>query len=175
MKTIKTFLFVSIILLLFSCKENNLTREEAAKQIITITNLPQQVTATLDNSESLYRDLVQNGLVHEEKPIQNENYNNSGGGLFIPQVSAVIGYEHGLTADGNKYKVGEQDYYPVVKLGDLVFDEITGIADIMENIKEVEYNLKYTNITPFGDIMLKTSKVAKTVTFRKYDDGWRIE
>ena len=176
MKNLKCSLILLALPLLFSCNSHKLNREEAEQQIIAKKNLPQQVTATLYNSDDLYRELVENGMIKEDQPRQEESNNHSGGGLFIPPVTAVIGYEHSLTEEGKKFKVGmTDDYYPIVKTGELVFNGITGIADIMDNVKEVHYTLKYTNLTPFGSVMLKTGILQETSTFRKYDDGWRIE
>lgn len=176
MKNLKCLLIFLALPLFFACKSHQLSREEAEQQIIAKKNLPKQVTATLYNSDDLYRELIQNGMIKKDQPRHVESNNHSGGGLFIPQVTAVIGYEHDLTEEGKKFKVGEtDDYYPIVKTGELVFNEITGIADIMDNVKEVHYTLKYTNLTPFGNVMLKTGVVQETATFRKYDDGWRLE
>lgn len=176
MKALKRSLILLVLPLLFSCNSHKLSREDAEQQIIARKNLPQQVTTALYNSDELYRAFIQNGMVKEDQPRQQESNNNTDGGIFIPQVTAILGYEHDLTDEGKKYKVGEtDDYYPIVKTGELVFDEITGIADIMDNVKEVHYTLKYTNLTPFGNVMLKTGSLQQTATFRKYDDGWRME
>ncbi len=49
--------------------------------------------------------------------------------------------------------------------------EITGIAGISDNVKQVEFNwrLKPTSQNP------NPQSVPGTVRFRKYDDGWRVE
>ena len=48
--------------------------------------------------------------------------------------------------------------------------EVTGIAQINENLKQVEFKwrVKPTNENP------NPQSVDSEVTFRKYDDGWRI-
>lgn len=65
-----------------------------------------------------------------------------------------------------------------VKVAKLSFGEITGIVERKEfNIAEVSYTLVRSNITPFGRIAFgyNESPISKTVTFTKYDDGWRIK
>lgn len=176
MKFFRYLPLVLICIVLFSCNSYNLTREETAQQIITHSKFPEQVTFTLYNGENLYRALLQQGLVKEDTPRQEESHESSGGGIYIPPVYAVLGYEHELSDEGKKYKVGEtDDYYPIVKVADLVFGEVTGIADVIDNVKEVKYTLRHENLTPFGNITQKTGTISKTATFRKYDDGWRME
>jgi hypothetical protein len=68
-----------------------------------------------------------------------------------------------------------------VKLCDQVFNEITGIrTDEQSGTAVVEYSLRRTNWTPFGDYYRKQDSraypevIATRATFTRYDDGWRL-
>lgn len=66
----------------------------------------------------------------------------------------------------------------VVITSTLDFGQITGINEIKElNAATVEYTLSRT-VTPFGRLAFKlqpSTFSADAITFKKYDDGWRIE
>jgi len=90
----------------------------------------------------------------------------------------------GLTEEGMKYFVpSESDGEIAVKLADRTVVRITGILSDAHSA-HVEYEWKYTNITPFGRILTQhsrgyvsikiTEEVKKReVEFSRYDDGWR--
>jgi len=64
-----------------------------------------------------------------------------------------------------------------VKGAKLDFGQITGILDQKEsNITEVQFQL-VREANPFGVILRNytSGTINKTATFKKYDDGWRIE
>ena len=86
-----------------------------------------------------------------------------------------------LTEEGKKYYIRDaakrQDYSReiIVKRAKLNFFEITGIQIFKEmNSAKVEYKIKRTNISPFGKADNAREFIKKSITFTKYDDGWRI-
>ncbi|GMV77985.1 MAG: hypothetical protein AMXMBFR79_11180 [Chitinophagaceae bacterium] len=71
-----------------------------------------------------------------------------------------------------------------IKVGELEFGSITGISfiDNNETLAGVEYTLILKNITPFAKIrsvgntrLSEGLRVHKSIKFRKFDDGWRID
>ena len=62
-----------------------------------------------------------------------------------------------------------------VKTGVLVFGEITGIVERQQNMAEVTYTEKTTDITPFGQRRnIAEGTTSRTAMFTRYDDGWRL-
>ncbi len=77
------------------------------------------------------------------------------------------------TEVGLKYIKGNR-----IRTSTLEFGEITGIVERKElNIAEVNYTLRRINITPFGSMIYNAKEeiIARTISFTKYDDGWRIQ
>lgn len=103
-----------------------------------------------------------------------------------------------LTPEGLKYKVGESSVrshsdglktYAIMKMADQAFVSITGIHESPGgDSAQVEFTWKYLNVTPFGEVAPLLPTVSgrgrldynagkihtETVTFTKYDDGWRL-
>ena len=98
-----------------------------------------------------------------------------------------------ITDEGRKYLVSHKrsdgpGKYLAFKLADKTLVRITGILND-SNSALVEYEWKYTNITPFGHILTKHSntvtwlgaiKISGEIRkdearFLRYDDGWRIK
>ncbi len=177
MKNLTVTILFCISLFLISCS-SGLRRGNAKEQIITQLKLPTACTQTLHEYDSYCKELISRGLFTEQKKEEEHNSNvySSRGGVFIPQVSVQLGFPYDITEEGKKYLVQfDGDYNPIVKLGILNFDEITGISDNDEFNKEVHYTLKCTDLTPFGEILLGTNSIQKVAYFKKYDDGWRIQ
>ena len=106
-------------------------------------------------------------------------------------------YKLDLTSDGENYLINtstNKDNLPIylVKVGEKVFGEITGIIENADkNSAIVQFTFKYANITPFGDAFSYKAQVMSNelilpyyrngetfneeITIVKYDDGWRIE
>lgn len=77
------------------------------------------------------------------------------------------------TEMGKKYIANGNE----VMVARIEFGEVTGIVERKEfNVSEVNFTIKRTNITPFGRIVFNLNEETNTrsVTFTKYDDGWRI-
>ena len=92
----------------------------------------------------------------------------------------------GFTDEGKKYATDIEEVQAwsghAIKLCDKVFNEITGIQiNEQTKVATVEYSLKRTNWTPFGEYF-KEKQPAKypeiiagqRATLQKYDDGWRM-
>ena len=92
-----------------------------------------------------------------------------------------------LTEKGNQYAVSDKYIddegtgfryrYIKVKAAKMEFGEILGILAKKElNLAQVDYTLIRKDITPFGRIVFKLDEktINNSVTFAKYDDGWRI-
>ena len=91
-----------------------------------------------------------------------------------------------FTDQGRQYMVTHGDpyhfnNYHTVKICDLVVSEVTGIQ-LNGNTAVVEYSLKRTNWTPFGEYYRQKEPdkypdviEGQSVEFQKYDDGWRVK
>lgn len=85
----------------------------------------------------------------------------------------TIAHRATLTEKGKKYITNNNK----VILATYEFGEITGIVEEKEsNTAEVNYTVKRTNITPFGQLAFNMNEETynRTANFTKYDDGWRI-
>ena len=172
--SIITFLFT---LLLFGCS-NNLNRKMAEEILRKEFSFPDVVIkpfcvydATLSNSLTLedYKKLEKEGVI---------TYSICGSGLNR-------GYCATLTEEGKRNFWPRENNsgdmfttYINVLVAFTDFGEITGIVENKENnLAAVNYTIKYKDITPFGRILfnIKEGDIPKSVTLRKYDDGWRIE
>lgn len=177
MKKLMNLVLFFCSLFLISCN-SDLSRDKARDQIIAQLKLPALYTKTLHEYDSYCKALISKGLFTEQKNEQNNsNNNNSSGGIFIRPVYVQLGFPYDITELGKKYLVQyDAEYNPTVILGDLTFDEITGISKNDQSNTEVHFTLKYSNLTPFGEVLLgNNSTVQKVTYFKKYDDGWRIE
>jgi hypothetical protein len=170
------FLLVFIIPLFIGCSDN-LNRSKAEKIIKEKFQLPNDeirdlyvYDATLSNNFTLnlYQKLQNEGLL---------TFSECGEGMSR-------GYCATLTEKGKQYAVSQEyntDNMYIhkinVKVSTLDFGEITGIMEQKElNIAEVNYTIVRKDVNPFGRIAfdLNNGTFTKSVTFTKYDDGWRI-
>ena len=175
MKTIKYFLrqmmiisFIGFISSLFFSCSNNLSRDVAEKlikeKLQKIESRKLYIGPTETKNQTQYVNLENLGLI----TIKWWHY---GGG-----VSDIDNME--LTEKGKQYIAGKSDGRDFLfKVSDLDFGEITGIVEQKEsNTAKVNYTLIRKNITPFGTIFgLKEGAFNNSITFTKFDDGWRID
>lgn len=197
MKTLKITkvltLIISSIFILCSCS-NKLDRDTAMELIIEKYDLPVTVTDKLINGMQGYSQNTQiifsNDLV-QKKLITFTFDRTEPWGLGYHSF-----YDLKLTSEGQKYLVGESNFngFPVylMKVAETVFGEITGMKELNDGkLFEVEYTLKYANVTPFGEafsiyhqaiadevnlpIYNSGESFNRKVLIAKYDDGWRIE
>jgi hypothetical protein len=64
-----------------------------------------------------------------------------------------------------------------VRVIDMVFDKITGVTKTSDNDAGVEFALKPINTPLYGIVSATPSNnqmLNRSVTFRRYDDGWRL-
>jgi hypothetical protein len=193
---IRKILILSMFICLLSCNKS-LTRDDAEKAIKKKENLPkdelEQFNSTEGAGEAVYyhylqenrdeferntikpksdffKTLENEGLITISKSTDRYRADHDEYGRFI--IYGESYYYHAFFTDKAKpYIIGNQ-----VKLATIEFGEITGIVERKElNIAEVNYTSKRKNITPFGMAHnLKEATFSFTVTFTKYDDGWRI-
>lgn len=180
LQVIKLILFVLIIPLLWGCSSDKLSRGKAEKLIRAINKFP---TDEIKEFQTAFPDHWGAGSLEE---LQNQ------GLLTYTKYFAGLGgywFDAELTEKGKKYAVsdkhglknefGLEDNYNkaiTVKIAKLDFGEITGIHENKEsNTATVNYTVVRKEITPFGKIEYKLQEGSfnKTITFTKYDDGWR--
>lgn len=107
-------------------------------------------------------------------------------GSVIERGTYSIDFTGTLTDKGKPFVVGlapneDNDSgnivskFLAVKTAQLEFGEITGIVEHKESsTADVQYTEKVT-LTPFGvALAVATGPLARTATFTKYDDGWRL-
>ena len=171
----KQFLILSVtclIVLLTSCKSNELTREKAKEVILSKTTFPIYQKGEFQTSS--YNALVSLDVPKFEK-LQQAGY--------ITYTLDGWSLTAELTDKGKQFILGVErkgyyaDKFVPVKTCTLEFGEVTGILNIPEQNKaEVNYTVKRTS-TPFGQYLFNLSdgEMPHKATFKKYDDGWRME
>ncbi|UOY05037.1 hypothetical protein L0P88_13855 [Muricauda sp. SCSIO 64092] len=181
----KLILSLVIIVSCYSCS-NNLSRSNAKKQIIEKLDYPQDelLELTLED-RTIYRRITINRwkkYVELDLLTYTSFGQNKLKGRF-PKVSiGGSGVRATLTEKGKQYLVSDAETsgfvkHAQVRQAELEFVEITGIQVFEKmNVATVSYNIRRTNITPFGNANnLKERVINQTANFIKYDDGWRIE
>lgn len=187
MKTKQLSLLIAVVFL-FGCTQTKLTRDKAKSQIIKKLNYPKDEKYSLAvEDKTMYQTMTISkwdkfkklGLLTYEEFGKNPDRGTG----WIPKVTiGGSGIRANLTKKGKKYvlsdiKVDGFEKKVDVKIAELKFVEITGIKIYKEfNSAEVEYKIKRKNITPFGKALnINESKIEKSISFTKYDDGWRID
>jgi hypothetical protein len=183
MKSIKilaaSILLASVLIFMYSCKSDELSRDTAEKLIKEKFHLPSDEITPFAIS-----DQDGTAMFHEDefKILESKGLLTYRKNVFFGLVS-LYGK---LTAKGKQYAVsgeykGTNEHYNQgyinVKAATLTFGEITGILQNKEsNTAKVDYTLLRKDVTPFGRIAFKLNEGTfnKSVTFTKYDDGWRI-
>lgn len=182
----KQILLFFLLILATSCS-NELSRSKAKDILISELGYPQNEPK---------RMIIKDGSVSKYFTIKTwEKYKEAGllthGDYGSPQSSKGFskvtlggdsyGFKAELTSEGKKYYIDSDSgdgvtQYVNIKLADLEFVEITGIQSKPEgNHAFVEYTIKRTNITPFGQLEdLKEETIKKSANFEKFDDGWRL-
>jgi len=94
-------------------------------------------------------------------------------------------YQIDITSEGDKYKIKDSSDYEsrsfhILKGGQMVLGGITEIVKSENGKKaDVSFTWGYAEVTPVGEIMgmmkSKTDQFKSSITFEKYDDGWRIK
>lgn len=178
-------LCLALIITALSGCSGKLDRSTASRLIAQQLNLPKTITAEFQGGEL--------GITAGTNVDQLNSFIGSGlmAAMRTGEGRPLIGpsydiYRIELTALGRQYYVSETTRtegwskpatYFIMKCADQVFGEILGMREIPgANITEVEYTLIYKNLTPFGIAQgwQEGQVTSHTVTFTKYDDGWRI-
>lgn len=186
--------YIHIILLtsafcLFSCSIDKLGRQEASKQIIANYGFPieESRNLTIEDRTMWQRATTAEwdkyrveGLLSYER--FDEAKNSRGTGWPPKVVIGADGVRATLSEKGREFVLSDvlvDGFVKQVKVktADLIFGDITGIMSYEEfNTADVEYTVQRKNITPFGRAMgLEEETMQRSVTFTKYDDGWRID
>lgn len=160
--------FIVFSTLLFSCKNDELSRSEA-EQLIRANALKTEV-----REFTIYTGNYSNG---EQRVIQYAKKLES---LGLAQCQWYgDAFKMAITEKGKQYVVSGKTvdftYYPNCKVSDLEFGGITGISQQKgSNTALVEYT-QSRNITPFGEVLnMRNGPFVSSITLTKYDDGWRI-
>ena len=185
MKNKLYLIIIAILVIAFSSCSDNLSRSKAEKLIKAKYQLPKdeitdfiiwdETFSCLSSTKWQLLDLQNKGLLTYSE--------------IINSYGVAGGCKGDLTAKGKEYAVSDiyndvdnngvhfADKKINVKVAKLEFGEITGIQEMKQfNTAEVSYTLVRKDITPFGEVFkCVEGKENKTATFKKYDDGWRIE
>ena len=183
---------LGLIILLWGCNNDKLSRVKAAEIIKNSIKFPRIESLDIANCYTMGTD----GSVTEQM----------GGGLeakemhdfFLKKNLMTIaekwdqgnGYwtniKIGFTEEGKKYaiRIENKQWWSshTIKLCDIIFNEITGIQiNDQTKVATVEYSLKRTNWTPFGEYFKEKQPakypeiiVGQRASLQKYDDGWRM-
>ena len=166
-----SILLASVSTFTYSCKSDELSRSEA-ERLLRI-EAPKQETREFE----IYRG-YSNGegkvirLCKRLKDLGLVNYENRP--YFIDAIDNMQ-----LTEKGKQYVVNQRthdsDLYANCKVSDLEFGGATGVSQQKgTNTALVKYT-QVRKITPFGTALnLNDGPFEVSVTFTKFDDGWRI-
>ena len=158
-----------------SCGQSNeaLSREEA-QEIIVKSNpypvwetLPFPTSKIVTPNSSMYTKLKNGGYItlKEHRSAWQTTYS-----MALSDKSN----EYYVETAQNPYSFGS-DYWMKVYIKR--FHEITGIqTNEHTGISTVEYTIKLTSVTPFGEAKgyYENQIVSKTIDLVQYDDGWRV-
>ena len=192
------FLFIAMLIIVSGCGNNKLTRPEAEKMIREKIQLPKDEFKELNTREIKKSGNYFKSQTEGEAPVytgSSQDFSKSdlftnleNNGLITittesEESQSTLTYYYDFRFDFKEYYVANftEKARPFVngnsvKVATIEFGEVTGIVERKEaNISEVQYTTKRTNITPFGNILKVQEEIFNhTVTFTKYDDGWRI-
>jgi hypothetical protein len=174
-----------------ACGSGNLTREKAEELIRAKGKLPQT-----DHMIEMYPacERVCDGHAENSVPHCGPDALSASSKLLLGEGLFTIAYDGNtsrmtITSKGKQYAKGEpfRSYYGLcatqqVWASMLEFGAVTGIAEGADSKSAtVEYTLE-RKPTPFGTILGRLANVnvgpetvPQKASFRKYDDGWRIE
>ncbi len=180
-----SFLFVSMVsiplLATSGCGKSNLSQGKAAKMIKEHKKFPIPIEGKLDIGKDIFAYLDTKVL----KALSDEGVITY---QFLRLYVTANKISAELTDKGKKYITGSGkrpwphtgQRFVVVKLYEKSFLKVTGIKFLEIGGTKgavVEYQWKYSNVTPFGLHWKKYDETPRTdkITFALWDDGWRIE
>jgi hypothetical protein len=159
------------ILLMASCSQTNLEKEEAASVIRSEKNYPKVYEYEVNVSDpASARKLLDAGLEAEGLVTIDKTQKLKDAGQ--PIVHFTEKAKPYLIRIDEKY-----DNVQVVKVADMDLAEVTGIQ-LREDNKSatVEYTVAYKNITPFAKLMKRDLSEKKTerTSLSLFDTGWKL-
>lgn len=160
------------ILLMASCSQTKLEKEEAASVIRTEKNYPKVYEYEVNVSDpASARKLLDAGLEAEGLVTIDKTQKLKDAGQ--PIVHFTEKSKPYLIRIDEKY-----DNVQVVKVADMDLAEVTGIQ-LQEDNKSatVEYTIAYQNITPFAKLMKRdlSEKKVERATLSYFDTGWKLD
>lgn len=198
----KLSLIGMIALSMLSCNKS-LSREEAEKQIKLKYQFPQVELRELNLKEyagecNYYFHTLTGEKIIDEQDGGDRRYNKNQ--YFSQLKDAGLITVNRIEVESNSFKNPfnpttlniTYNYYDIanftdiakqylvgtkIKLATIEFGEITGIVERKDyNMSEVNYTTRRKDITPFGKILgISEETRNQTISFVKYDDGWRIQ
>ncbi len=177
-------LMVTATFVVGGCSKS-LSRANAGKQIVKELKYPQGVIGSwpLILGDPAY------GFGEGHGELQDMQLFGNWGALTFKYHREVFGmnsyYEATLTP-GQTTFTADGKYRYTAKLADRQFVGVTGVVQ-NSNTAQVEYTWKYANQTLVGknslkyrtgrdaEFMIDDSLHTETVSFKKYDDGWRLQ
>lgn len=160
------------ILLLASCSQLKLEKEEAASVIRTAKNYPKAYEYEINMTDpASARKLLDAGLETEGWVTVDKTQKLKDAGQPIIH----------FTEKAKPYLIRIDEKYnnvQVVKVADMDLGEITGIQ--MQDDKKganVEYTVVYKNITPFAKLLKRdlSEKETKRANLSHFDTGWKLD
>lgn len=150
-----------------SCKQLEMSNEEAKSMVVQHLNLPQNFSQTIGGTDPLNNAddiLEQEGYIYK-----------SGSWLHGYSIHPTEKGQQFITASGKDGMYGTKtvDF----KTFDINFGEITGIAvNKDQETATVRFTLVATNVTPIGKIVEPNIDQPKSgeMMFKKFDNGWQL-
>ena len=160
------------ILLMASCSQTKLEKEEAASIIRSEKNYPKVYEYEVNVSDpASARKLLDAGLEADGLVTVDKTQKLKDAGQ--PIVHFTEKAKPYLVRIDEKY-----DNIQVVKAADMDLADVTGIKILEDNkTATVEYTVAYKNITPFAKLMKRdlSEKKAERSTLSHFDTGWKLD
>lgn len=192
MKMTKAPTLFALLALLFlaSCKDRSLSRPTAAASITTQTSFPVAEYRRLSPSQFYKMDSNGSFFINNWPfgtspiPLDIAHFIQAGllTAVYVDHSGNVMSTVRlASTATTKAYAgPGARGAFQI-KICDQVFGDVTGIqTDEQAGTLIVEYSIKRTNWTPFGEYYRQQNPqqypetIARKATFKLYDDGWRL-
>jgi hypothetical protein len=163
----KTFYLILIAILSISCS-NELDRGDAEDKIEDFFDYPNVELIRFPGVTSSQKLNKEFQSLRGQKFITEKRKGKYGNEFWVRMTEIGKGFVHSGEASYNGYQVASSI---------LELNEVTGIRlDDGKNTAIVDYTLRRTDVTPFGNAMelYDGDIIEKQIAFQLYDDGWRI-
>lgn len=193
----KQILFLFLLSLLVGSCKNQLSEDEAQKQISNAENFPIIQSYEIPKNFTKDHNSAGNGVSivvggddfeKTKKAIEHfqaigllnlteqQHREESTSFLLGTTIRTWAEVNVLLTEEGKKYLLQENDKSYKIKLWDTDINRVTRIEEIGEKERKADYYIVNKNRTPFGEYFSdKSNIITKSVNFYLYDDGWRIQ